>query len=140
MDNRVLAIDYGTKRIGFALSDPLRLFPSIISTIPNDNISFTKLLEIISHNNVTSIIIGCPIQEKEKKSKLVEEILKFKSKLDNLTKLKSELWDEHYTSKIAEARIINSVTKKSKRRNKSLVDAHSAAVILEEYLKTNRIN
>lgn len=140
MLKRILAIDYGTKRIGYALSDPLRLFPSTIATIPNDRNIFSKLSEIVLKNDVIKIIIGCPTSEIGKTAKLVEEIMKFKLKVEELTQIKSEIWDEHYTSKIAKERIIVSVTKKSKRLNKSLVDAHSAALILEEYLKINPNN
>ena len=66
---------------------------------------------------------------------LAKEILTFKAKLEKKSNLEVILWDEHFTSKMAESRIINTVTKKSKRRDKSLIDAQSAAIILEEYLK-----
>lgn len=135
---RVLAIDYGTKRIGIALSDPMCIFPSIIETIPNDEKAYNNLTDIISKNNVNRIVLGFPNQDNRKLSSLAEEILRFKNKLELITAIQIVLWDEHFTSKIAEERIIQSVTKKSKRRDKSLVDAHSAAIILEEYLKLNQ--
>ena len=134
---RVLAIDYGRKRIGIALSDPMCIFPSIIEAIPNDEKVYKNLSDIISKNNVNRIVLGFPNEDNRKLSSFGEEILRFKNKLEIITAIQIVLWDEHFTSKIAEERIIQSVTKKSKRRDKSLVDAHSAAIILEEYLKLN---
>jgi putative holliday junction resolvase len=134
---RVLAIDYGSKRIGIAISDPLCLFPSITITIPNDKISFSKLINLIWEKNVNKIILGYPCNDN---GVIGKEILKFKTRLENIIKIKIDLWDEHLTSKMAESRILNSVAKKSKRRNKSLVDAHAAAIILEEYLRSSEKN
>ena len=135
-NKRVLAIDYGSKRIGIALSDPFRLFPSITITLANDNNIFTELLKIISEKNVDKIILGFPDNEGKPSTQIAKEILKFKNALELKSKLQIELWDEHLTSQMAMSRIISSVTKKSKRQNKSLVDAQSASIILEEYLKS----
>ncbi len=137
---RVLAIDYGTKRIGIALSDPLCIFPSIIETIPNDQKAYKNLSDIISKNNVNKIVLGFPKEDNGKSSTLVKEIIRFKNELEKLSAIDIVLWDEQYTSKIAEDRIIRTVSKKSKRRNKALVDAHSAAIILEEYLNLKQQN
>ena len=122
---RVLAIDYGSKRIGVAISDPFRLFPSITITLANDNNMFTELLKIISEKNVDKIILGFPDNEDKPTTQIAKDILKFKNELELKSKLQIELWDEHLTSQMAMSRIISSVTKKSKRQNKSLVDAQS---------------
>jgi putative holliday junction resolvase len=135
-NKRVLAIDYGSKRIGIALSDPFRLFPSITITLANDNNIFTELLKIISEKNVDKIILGFPDNEGKPSTHIAKDILKFKNALELKSKLQIELWDEHLTSQMAMSRIISSVTKKSKRQNKSLVDAQAALIILEEYLKS----
>lgn len=137
---RVLAIDYGSKRIGIAISDPLCLFPSITITIPNDKNFFSEILNLIQEKNVNKIILGYPFDDNGVTSVLGKEILKFKTRLENILKIKIDLWDEHLTSKMASSRIISSVTRKSKRRNKSLVDAHAAAIILEEYLLSSENN
>jgi len=133
---RVLAIDYGSRRVGIAISDPLCLFPSITITIPNDKNLFSGLMDLIRGKNVNKIILGYPFNDDGVLSDLGNEILKLKTRLENTSKIKIDLWDEHFTSKMASSRIISSVTKKSKRRDKSLVDAHAAAIILEEYLRS----
>jgi len=133
---RALAIDYGSKRIGVAISDPFRLFPSITITLKNDKNIFYELLKIISEKNIEKIILGYPYDDSRATTQLAKEILKFKNQLELKSKLSIDLWDEQLTSKMAVSRIISSVTKKSKRRNKSLIDAQSAAIILEEYLKS----
>ncbi len=133
---RVLAIDYGSKRIGIAISDPFRLFPSITITLTNDKNILPELLKMISEKNIDKIILGYPDDDIKAPTRLAIDILKFKSKLELKSKIQTELWDEQVTSQMAVSRIISSVTKKSKRQNKSLVDAQSAAIILEEYLKS----
>lgn len=133
---RILAIDYGTVRIGIAISDPLRLFPSQTYTLANDRNVIQNLVELISEKNVQTIILGFPESKNEKISKVESQIIDFKNKLENKLNTKILLWDEHHTSKLAADRILESVMKKSKRQNKSLIDAQSAAIILEEYLKS----
>jgi putative Holliday junction resolvase len=135
-NKRVLAIDYGSKRIGIAISDPFRLFPSITITLTNDSNIFPELLKLISEKNVDTIILGYPDDDINAPTQLAKEILKFKRELELKSKIQIVLWDEQLTSQMAVSRIISSVTKKSKRKNKSLVDAQSAAIILEEYLKS----
>lgn len=137
-DGRLLAIDYGTKRIGVALSDPLCIFPSVIKTFSNDEELFSQLSILILQNSVREIILGNPDFQHNQTSDLAKEIIKFKSKLEHLFNISVQLWNEHSTSKVAETRIRESVTKKSKRRNKSLLDAHSAAVILEDYIRSKK--
>lgn len=135
-NKRALAIDYGSKRIGIAISDPFRLFPSITITLKNDSNIFPALLKMISEKNVDKIILGYPDNENNEPSQLAKDILKFKRELELKSKIQILLWDEQLTSQMAASRIISSVTKKAKRKNKSLVDAQSAAIILEEYLKS----
>lgn len=137
---RVLAIDYGSKRVGIAISDPLCLFPSITVTISNDKNFFSEILNLIQEKKVNKIILGYPFDDNGVTSVLGKEILNFKTRLENILKIKIDLWDENLTSKMASSRIMSSVIRKSKRRNKSLVDAHAAAIILEEYLRSSENN
>lgn len=133
-NRRILAIDYGRKRIGIAISDPLKLFPSKTFTLNNNDKIFSEIKKIITEFKIELIILGFPFGSNESTLQLSEEILKFKAEVEDIAKVDVRLWDERFTSKIAESRIINSVAKKSKRQNKSLVDSHSAAILLEEYL------
>lgn len=133
-NRRILAIDYGRKRIGIAISDPLKLFPSKTFTLNNNDTIFSEIKKIITEFKIELIILGFPFGSNESTLQLSEEILKFKAEVEDTAKVEVRLWDERFTSKISESRIINSVTKKSKRQDKSLVDSHSAAILLEEYL------
>jgi putative Holliday junction resolvase len=131
-EKRILSIDYGKKRIGLALSDPLFTFAYSYKTIINDKKLWESIAEIIKEKNVVKVILGLP---NERKNKLLAAIISnFKKEIEKRFNLEVITWDEEYTSAIALERIIESVTKKNKRRDKGLVDRNSAAVILQEYL------
>ena len=131
-EQRILSIDYGKKRIGLALSDPLYTFAYSFKTLINDKNLWKNIGEIINEKNVVKVILGWPNEEKNKS--LATIISKFKKKIEIRFKLEVITWDEEYTSVIAQERIIESVTKKKTRRDKGLIDRNSAAVILQEYL------
>jgi putative Holliday junction resolvase len=130
---RILAIDYGEKRIGFALSDPLKIFAYPFKTIPNDKNFHIELNKLVEEKNVEKIILGIPSEENSRSSLIADKIRIFKKQIEQ-TGIEVILWDESYTSAIAKQRIIETVTKKSKRRDKGLLDSNSAAIILQEYL------
>jgi len=129
-----MAIDYGTKRIGLALTDPLMTFAYPFKTIFNDSNLWTELTKIVQDQNISKIILGYPLKENGKPATITEEVLKFKKKLEKLFKLEVILIDERYTSSIAQEIINKTVTKKSKRKDKGLLDKGSAAIILQDYL------
>ena len=135
--SRIIAIDYGEKRIGLALTDPLFIFAYPFKTLPNDSNFFNELRKIINEQNILKIILGYPLKESGDLSSITEEVLKFKKKLENAFKLEVVLKDERYTSSIAKEIINKTVTKKSKRRDKGLIDKSSAAIILQDYLDEN---
>jgi putative Holliday junction resolvase len=131
-EERVLGIDYGEKRIGLALSDPLFTFAYSFETIVNNKKVWKVLKDIIENKKVIKVVLGFPNWERNKE--LVEKITKFKNEIERRFKLEVITWDEEYTSVIAQERIIQSVVKKKKRRDKGLLDRNSAAIILQEYL------
>ena len=131
----ILGIDYGKKRTGIAVTDPLKIIASSFQTIE------TKLLidflrKFVEQNNVDSIVIGLPRQKNHSFSDIENEIQIFISKLKKiLPKLKIFRHDERYTSKMAKKIILNVKTKKSLRMKKELVDSVSATIILQSYLE-----
>lgn len=133
-DSRVMALDFGMKRIGVALSDQLKMFAYAHTTVNNDEKTFNNLSEIIKEKLVSEIVLGIPNENRISKTSIVENIKKFKSELEQRFGLRVILWDETFTSSIAQQRVIESVNKKQKRKNKELLDMHSAAIILQEYL------
>lgn len=134
--SRIMAIDFGLKRIGIALSDPLKKFASPFTTILNDDKFLHNLKKIIQEKAVEKIILGLPDEPLNSQKSVYKDVLKFKSELEKQLNLEVILWNETHTSKIAEQRIIDSVKSKKKRKDKGLIDMHSAAIILSEYLES----
>jgi putative Holliday junction resolvase len=134
-NDRIMAIDYGLKRVGIALSDPLKKFAYPYKTLDNDKNLFINLVKIINDMDVSLIILGIPNDKKENVNSLSNKINEFKSELLDRIKVEIIFWDESFSSKIAQQKILESVSKKKARRNKSLLDMHSAAIILSEYLE-----
>jgi putative Holliday junction resolvase len=135
-ESRIMGIDYGRKRIGIALSDPLKTFAYSHSVVSNDQNKFLQLGKIISEKSIIKIILGIPNEERISKNSIVDDVKKFKDELISNFKLEVLLWDETYTSIMAEKKMIESVSSKKKRRDKSLIDMNSAAIILQEYLNS----
>jgi len=131
-----MGIDYGEKRIGIALSDPLLIFAYPFITLQND-LSFLKSLsKIIYEKNIDKVILGLPSSNYKSSAELSKKVQKLKQEIETNFKIEVILWDEEFSSAMAKQKVIESVTKKSKRRNKDLLDKHSAAIILQEYLDT----
>ncbi len=132
---RILAIDYGIKRVGFAITDPLRLFAYPLMTIKRDKYFWDKFEQLFKDYQIELIVLGYPLKEDGSRSSSTELIEKFKIELEKRKSIKIELVDERYSSSIAKERILESVPSKKKRRNKNLVDMNAAAVILQDYLE-----
>lgn len=135
-ETRILAIDYGTKRVGLALSDPMKILASPFDTFENNKLLTSKILTLIKEKNVEKIVIGYPTNGDGSKTVLSDIIINFAAELSDKSGVSCELVDERFSSSVASDRILQTVVKKSKRRDKSLVDKYAAAVILEDYLKT----
>ncbi|MCH9030300.1 MAG: Holliday junction resolvase RuvX [Bacteroidetes bacterium] len=134
IEERILGVDYGKKRIGLALTDPLHTFAYAYKTIPNDKKLWINFKNIINEKKVSLVILGMPNVKKNKV--LANIILSFKDKIEKNFNTDVIIWDEEFTSVIAQKRIIESVVKKKKRQDKGLIDQNSAAIILEEYLQS----
>ena len=135
---RILGIDFGLKRIGLALTDPLLTFSYPYTTILNDNSLWDNLKSVIVEKNVNKIILGFPKKSKRADKDITKNVLEFKNELSLKFNLEIIFWDESYTSEMAKQIVIKSVAKKSKRKDKGLIDQNSAAIILQEYLDERR--
>lgn len=131
-----MGIDYGEKRIGIALSDPLLTFAYAFTTLQNDSSFLINLSKIILEKKIIKVILGLPSERFKSSKELSQKVLKLKSEIETKNKIEVILWDEEFSSVIAKEKVMESVTKKSKRKQKDLLDRHSAAVILQEYLDT----
>ncbi|MGB0788060.1 MAG: Holliday junction resolvase RuvX [Marinirhabdus sp.] len=132
---RLLAIDYGTKRTGIAVTDPLQLIASGLTTVGTHDL-FRFLNDYFLTETVEKIIVGEPKQKDGTHSAVEVDILgfikKFKKKFPSMP---VERADERFTSKMAFKTMIATGVPKKKRRDKALVDKISATLILQGYLK-----
>ena len=138
IESRIMALDFGIKRIGVALSDQLKMFSYAYKTILNDEKVIEQINKIIIEKSVIEIVLGIPNENRVSKYSVVEKIKKFKSEMEQKFSLNVILWDETFTSSIAQQKIIESVNKNQKRQNKELLDMHAAAIILQEYLDSRK--
>jgi putative holliday junction resolvase len=131
---RLLAIDFGTKRSGIAITDELQIIASGLTTVDTKNlISFLK--DYLAKEKVELFIIGEPKQMSNEVSESEAAILAFIEKLSNaIPEIPIKRVDERFTSKMAFQTMIDSGLKKNQRKNKALVDEISATIILQSYL------
>lgn len=131
---RILAIDYGQKRTGIAVTDEMQLIASGLTTIPSETaIAFLK--EYFSKEKVERVLIGEPKQMNGAPSESTEIIEKFVVLFTNaFPEMKIERVDERFTSKMAFQTMIDSGLKKKQRQNKALIDEISATIMLQDYL------
>ncbi len=131
---RILGIDYGTKRVGVATTDPLQIICSALTTVPTREI-FDFLEKYIAEEEVEGIVVGEPLHKDGKPAQIAPLVVGFVRKLEELyPNLEIATQDERFTSIDAKQIILLSGAKKKKRRNKSLVDKVSAALILQNYM------
>ncbi len=133
---RYLAIDYGEKRVGIAITDPLKIFAYPLITIKNDKFFWIELIKIFKEYEIEIIVLGYPLKENGEHSKSTEMVEKFCKKLKEKTSIPIEYYDERYSSMIAKEKILQSVPSRKKRRDKNLVDKNAAAVILDDFMKS----
>lgn len=131
---RLLALDYGTKRTGIAVTDELQIIASGLTTV--DTPQLIKFLKTYtSTEDVELILVGEPKQMNNEVSESEAAIQKFLLKLEkSMPEIPVKRVDERFTSKIAFQTMIDSGLKKQQRRNKALVDEISATIILQSYL------
>ncbi|HET8803245.1 MAG TPA: Holliday junction resolvase RuvX [Aequorivita sp.] len=131
---RILALDYGSKRTGVAITDELQLIASGLTTVATfELMDFLK--KYITSEKVDLVLVGEPKQKDGTHSNIEEEIQKFLKKFSEVfPDLDVKRVDERYTSKMAFQTMIDSGLKKKQRQNKALVDEISATIILQEYL------
>jgi putative Holliday junction resolvase len=131
---RVLAIDYGKKRTGIAVTDPLQMIASGLCTVSTHELDHF-LKQYMNEEQVETIVIGEPKQMNYQDSELAPVIHKFADQLaDAYPNVSIKRVDERFTSKMAFQTMIDSGLKKKQRRNKALVDEIAATIILQSYL------
>ncbi len=132
--NRSIGIDYGSARVGVAMSDPLGIFASPIETVPSANI-IVYLQKLALSETIERFVVGYPLNLDGRPAQAAPSVDRF---LEQLGKAFPEipiiLEDERFTSVLAHRAMIDGGMKKSDRRDKNSVDKISAAIILQSYL------
>ncbi|MFT5724199.1 MAG: putative Holliday junction resolvase [Bacteroidia bacterium] len=132
---RIIAIDFGMKRVGIASTDPLQIIASPMTTVTNKE-SVQFITDYCTREDVEIIVVGQPFRMSGELSGIEVEIVKFIDKLkEKLPSMPIARVDERYTSKMAMQALIASGVKKKQRRDKSLLDSTSASLILQDYLE-----
>ena len=132
---RIIAIDYGTKRTGLAVTDPLRLIASGLTTVETAEL-LPFLKDYFEQEAVDLVLIGQPKRHDGSFSDVEQEIAAFALKLaEAFPSLEIKRMDERFTSKMAFQAMIDGGLSKKQRQNKALIDQVSATIILQEYLE-----
>ncbi|MFI3295341.1 MAG: Holliday junction resolvase RuvX [Rikenellaceae bacterium] len=133
--SRILAIDYGLRRVGLAVTDPLCIIATPLDTVPTATV-LEYIIKYHKENPLQRIVIGEPKQMNGEPSQSWEAIQEFAAKLQETLPLIPIIFeDERFTSKLASAAIAQSGLSKNKKRDKGLIDRTAATIILQSYLE-----
>ena len=136
---RLLSIDYGKKRTGIAVSDPLQIIANGLTTVETSKL-FEFLEDYLKKEEVESIIVGLPKQMSGELSENMKRIEPFVNRLKKIyPTINIEYFDERFSSKLAQRAMIDGGLKKQDRQNKALVDEISATIILQGYMESKRL-
>ena len=135
--DRIVGIDYGRKRIGVAVSDPLGIFASALDTVPSAKI-IDYLKKYSETERITRFVVGMPVNMDGRPSEAAADVQAFLKQLaKHFPDIPVSLEDERFTSVLAHRAMIDGGMKKSDRRDKMQVDRISAAIILQTYMDRN---
>ena len=136
--SRILAIDYGRKRTGLAVTDPMQIIANGLNTVAtHELVDFIQ--KYVCQEKVERIIIGHPKQMNYEDSENMKNIIPFMNRLKKLLpEIPVELVDERFTSVLAHQAMLAGGLKKKDRQNKALVDEISACIILQGYMESKR--
>lgn len=136
---RFVAIDYGTKRTGIAVSDPLNIIATGLATVPTHTL-LNYLKSYMEREKVACIVVGMPKQMNNEYSENMKHIRPFVEKLKTtFPDINVVYYDERFTSVMAHQAMIDGGLKKKDRQNKALVDEISAVIILQSYMESLRL-
>ena len=131
---RILSIDYGRKRVGIAVSDPLRIIATGLTTVHSKDI-FDFLKDYLQKEEVNIIVVGYPKDLKNNDAESMRFVKPFIKKLHkSFPETEIDVFDERFTSKLAKIAMIEGGLKKKDRQNKALIDKLSAVIILQSYM------
>ncbi|MCR5152823.1 MAG: Holliday junction resolvase RuvX [Prevotella sp.] len=137
---RILSIDYGKKRTGLAVTDPLQIIAGGLATVSTIEL-IPYLKDYISREQVERIVVGEPRQPNGMPSENLPRVQQFVRQWEKLnTGIPVVMYDERFTSVLAHRAMIDGGLKKKARQDKALVDEISATILLQDYLESRRVN
>ncbi len=135
---RILSIDYGKKRTGLAVTDPLQIIAGGLATVATSEL-FDYLQAYIAREQVEMIVIGEPRQPNGEPSENLARVQQFVNRWRKaVPQVPIQFYDERFTSVLAHQAMLQGGLKKKDRQNKALVDEISATIILEDYLRSRK--
>lgn len=133
---RILSIDYGKKRTGLAVTDPLKLIAGGLATVSTSEL-FNYLQDYIKKEQVEKVIIGKPLQTNGEPSENLNRVQQFVNRWKKaIPQIPIEYYDERFTSVLAHRAILDSGIGKKARQNKALLDEISATILLQDYMES----
>jgi putative Holliday junction resolvase len=135
---RILAIDYGSRRLGVAISDPMNIIAQGLPTLNNDHQVYEHLQLIIRAHPVSCIVVGMPYNLRGESGMKAKEVEEFIERLRTEVEVPVTTWDERFTSKLAQNAMREMGTKKAKRERKGAVDQIASVLLLQSYLDRRR--
>ena len=136
---RVLAIDYGVRRTGLAVTDPLQIIPGGLTTVETPKL-LQFLKDYLSREPVERFVVGLPKQTNGRNSDNLPRVMAFVEQLQKaFPAVPVDMWDERYTSVLAQQTILQSGIGKMARRNKALIDEVSATINLQGWMERKQI-
>ena len=135
---RILSIDYGKKRTGLAVTDPLQIIAGGLATVATSEL-FAYLQAYIAREQVEMIVIGEPRQPNGEPSENLARVQQFVNRWRKaVPQVPIQFYDERFTSVLAHQAMLDGGLKKKARQNKGLVDEISATIILEDYMRSRK--
>lgn len=133
--SRILAIDYGVRRTGIAVTDPLQIIANGLTTVDTRQL-LGFLTDYVKRESVERFVVGRPMQTNGRESENLRNVEQFVAQLQKrLPDIPVTWWDERYTSVMAHQTMLESGIGKMARRNKALVDEISACIILQGWME-----
>ena len=136
---RIMGIDFGTRRVGIALSDPLQIIAQSLETMENAPLMISRIRDLVEREDVELVVVGMPFNLKGEKGQKGEEVERFLLQLRKQLPVDVVTWDERFTSTLAHSTMLQMGTKKKERQtDKGRIDAMAAAIMLQGYLDSRK--
>jgi putative Holliday junction resolvase len=136
---RILSVDYGRKRTGLAVTDPLQIIAGGLATVSTSEL-FDYLKKYIEREQVERIVIGEPRQPNGEPSENLQRVQQFVNRWRKaVPEVPIELYDERFTSVLAHQAMLQGGLRKKARQDKALVDEISATILLEDYMRSRKL-